>query len=214
MRSGASREDVGAAGAHQVAAVLRGGEPAVADPDDPREGPLAHVVTGLADQRLVTGVAGPAPAAHRDPVPGDRHPHDELRQRPVGDQPEQHALQRARVQPPASHAAAGRGGDAQLLPQPVQDIGAAHRDRRHELPASRGRGLQGRAGLQQPRQRRDQPGDRLAVQLVLAAEVVQHPGARPLCSSANSWPTSTSEGIDPPRSSQTRRKRRAHAIYR
>ena len=73
-------DDVAAAAFAQVAAVLRGGEAAVGDPDDLRQAPVPHVVLDLPDQRGVARVPGPAPDPHGDPVPGHGHPDDDLGQ--------------------------------------------------------------------------------------------------------------------------------------
>jgi hypothetical protein len=289
-------QDARAAGAHQVPPVLPGGEQAAAGPDDAGQRPLAHVVAGLADQRGVAGVPGPAPHPDRDPVAGDGHPGDDLgqvragvlalavaaeprltgrpaiaigagaaalllpgqrlagvpcleiggggigeqqagfeveqvgevvmhllaevafhdvqlvhrpvagvvadrcesvdvhvssgpagggqlagrRQRTVSHQREQGPLQDGAIQPAVFHAAADHHADAQPPPQPVQHVGAAQRHRGHELPPGPGGRGQGRPGLQQPGQTGHQPDDGLAVQFVFPAEVVQHPGARPL----------------------------------
>ena len=72
-------DDVGVIALAQVAAVGIGGEPAVGDPHDLRQGPVPHVVLDLADQLRVGGVSRPAPRPHRDPVAGDRHPDHDLR---------------------------------------------------------------------------------------------------------------------------------------
>ena len=73
-------DDVGVIALSQVAAVMFGGEPAVGDPHDLRQGPVPHVVFDLPDQRGVVRVAGPAPHPHRDPVAGHRHPDHDLGQ--------------------------------------------------------------------------------------------------------------------------------------
>src|SRR5271170_799341 len=73
-------DDVGPAAFAQVAAVFRGGEAAVGDPDNAGQAPVAHVVLHLADQRGVIGVPGPAPDPDRDPVPGHGHPDHDLGQ--------------------------------------------------------------------------------------------------------------------------------------
>ena len=69
---------------------------------------------------------------------------------------------------------------AQLAPQPVQGMRAAHRPRRRDRQLARPRRRQRLRGVQQPRQGRDQAPDLVLVDLVLAAEVVQDPRARPL----------------------------------
>ena len=66
-------EDVVLVPAAQEAAVLGGGEAAIGDPDDAREGPVAKVVFDLADERRVGGVARPGPDAHRDALAGHGH---------------------------------------------------------------------------------------------------------------------------------------------
>ena len=72
--------DVVPARALQVGQVLPGGEPAIHHRDDPSEAPAAQPVADLGQDRLIVGVPGPAPAAHRDPLPGDREPDHDLRQ--------------------------------------------------------------------------------------------------------------------------------------
>ena len=72
-------EDVVAASALQVAAVLLGSEAGINDPEHPVELPGSQVVLDLADQHLVGAVAGEHPAAHRDPVPGHREADHDLR---------------------------------------------------------------------------------------------------------------------------------------
>ena len=62
-------EDVVAAGALRVGAVLLGGEARVADPHDAVQPPFLD----RADDQRVGGVAGEDEAAHRDPVLPDRH---------------------------------------------------------------------------------------------------------------------------------------------
>ena len=140
----------------------------VADLVQPVHRPVARVVAGLGQP------VDPGFAAH--PVRGG-----ELGggvQRPVGDQGEQHPLR--------GGVAAGRaepGGqdraDAQPLPQLVQQPRPAEGDRpgvgQARLPQRRRP-----ARLQQPAQRPGQPLDRGLVDLVLAAEVVQHPHLRRL----------------------------------
>ena len=73
-------EDVVAAGALQVGAVLRRGEAGVGDPDHAVQPPLAQRVLNPADDQLVRRVALEDEAAHRDPLLGDREPDDDLRQ--------------------------------------------------------------------------------------------------------------------------------------
>ena len=73
-------DDVAAAALAQVAAVGRGGEAAVGDPDDLAQAPVAHVVLDLPDQLGVGGVPGPAPDPDRDTVPGHGHPDHDLGQ--------------------------------------------------------------------------------------------------------------------------------------
>ena len=63
-----------------MAQVLLAGEAGVDDVDRPAEPPAVQVVLDLLDDRLVVGVAGPDPAAHRDPLPGDREADHDLRQ--------------------------------------------------------------------------------------------------------------------------------------
>jgi hypothetical protein len=72
--------DVVPAAAGQIRPVGRGGEAAVGDPDQPAQPPPAQVVLDRPDDRLITGVAGEGPTPHRDPVAGDRHRDDHLRQ--------------------------------------------------------------------------------------------------------------------------------------
>src|SRR6266567_533088 len=100
----------------QVAAVLRGGEPAVGDPHDAGQGPVAHVVFHLPDQRRVGGVPGPAPHADRDAVPGDRHADHDLGQVVAvvlglaeGAEPRGPAVLRVLAASGAAVLAAGRG---------------------------------------------------------------------------------------------------------
>ncbi len=66
------------AGALQVVQVVLGGEAAVDHGDHPSQAPVPHAVLDLGQDRLVVGVARPAPAAHRDPLPGDREPDHDL----------------------------------------------------------------------------------------------------------------------------------------
>jgi hypothetical protein len=73
-------EDVVTAGALQVGAVLRRGEARVADPDHAVQPPVAERVLDLADDHLIGRVAREDEAAHRDPLLGDGHPDDHLRQ--------------------------------------------------------------------------------------------------------------------------------------
>ena len=98
-------------------------------------------------------------------------------QRPVGDQREQDPLHPLAVDPALGQGGADRGGDAQALPQPVEQAGAAVR-------AGVGEGHVGRAGqgcgrrrVQQSGQRLDETLDAGAIQLVLTTEGVQHLGA-------------------------------------
>ena len=134
---------------------------------EPVHRPVAGLLSGLG-QRVDMHVVG-------DPL-GSR----ELRgggQRAVGDQREQHPLGRGHVPGPAPLGLPDPGHDLvdlQSVPQVVQDVGAAERDRAGELQPRRGVRGQGLAGLQQARQGRDQAPDRVAVQLVLPAEGEQH----------------------------------------
>ena len=73
-------DDVVPGAALQVAAVLNGGEPAVGDPHHPAESPRFQVVFDLTDERLVVGVAGPAPHPDGDPGAGDSHADHDLGQ--------------------------------------------------------------------------------------------------------------------------------------
>ena len=100
------------------------------------------------------------------------------RQRPVGHQREQHPLG-LRVPTLAGQQPRQQPVHADPVPQPVQRVGAAVGAGLHEGQLHRrGRGQRLRR-VQHPGQRDDQPADRVAVQPVLAAEVVEHPGPRP-----------------------------------
>ena len=72
--------DVVPAAAGQVRPVGRRRDATVGNPDLPAQVPAAQAVTDLADDLLVGRVARECPAAHRDPVPGDRHRDHHLRQ--------------------------------------------------------------------------------------------------------------------------------------
>jgi hypothetical protein len=76
--------DVVPASAAQVGEVVRGGEAAVHDGDDPAEFPVAQIVADLGEYRLVVAVAGPAPAAHRDALLRHGQADDDLRQTSFG----------------------------------------------------------------------------------------------------------------------------------
>src|SRR5512135_2811394 len=95
-------------------------------------------------------------------------------QRPLRGQREDHPLGRRPVQPPAFGRPADRGPDLQQLPGPAQHPRPAHPPRVQDLDlAGRGRGCC-LAGLQEPGDRPDQPGQRGPVHEVRAAEVVDH----------------------------------------
>jgi hypothetical protein len=109
----------------------------------------------------------------------------ERRQRPVGDHREQQPL-RPHVQPSSRQQPLDRRVDPQLPPQPVKRPRATERHRAHELELRRRRRDQRLLGLKHPRQRPHQPRQRIPIELVLAAETVDHPGHRAL---AHSVPT-------------------------
>ena len=117
---------------------------------------------------------GQAVDAH---VVGDPVGRGQLRRRsksPVGDKGEQDPLHPLGVDPlTGGQCRADRGADAQPAPQPVQHVRPAQRPGVGERHALRG----ARRGLlrpEQPGQGRHQPLDRGPVQLVFAAEGVQH----------------------------------------
>jgi hypothetical protein len=138
----------------------------------PVHGPVARVITDVCDP---VDVHVPAhPLCRRQLRRG--------RERPVGDQPEQHPLGGRGV----PRAAASRcpqpaqdRSDAEPVPQRVQHIRAAVRPRlaEYEFPV-RGRS-QRISRIQQPGQRRDQPAHRVLIQLVFPAEAVQQFRHRP-----------------------------------
>ena len=103
----------------------------------------------------------------------------ERRQRPVGDQREQQPLG-PHVQPPRGQQPLDRGVDPEPAPQPIKRPRATNRHRAHELKLRRRGRDQRLLGLQHPRQRPHQPRQRRPVELVLAAEAVDHPGHRAL----------------------------------
>jgi hypothetical protein len=99
-------------------------------------------------------------------------------ERAVGDQREQHPLDIGRESPGAQQRAQ-RAIDPELLPQAVQQPHAAHRPRLDHLELAAERRQQARAVAgDEARDRRRQPPQRVEVELVLAAEVDQHLGAR------------------------------------
>ena len=69
---------------------------------------------------------------------------------------------------------------AEPVPQLVQDVDPAGRAGGRDRQLARLRRGEGLGGVQQPRQGRDQAPNRVLVDLVLPAEVVQDPRARPL----------------------------------
>jgi hypothetical protein len=96
----------------------------------------------------------------------------------VGDEREQHLLDHVAGEAPSLTDAHQRVGDTQPLPQCAQHVGAAETPGVHDLDlAARGR-TNRLGGLQEPGDRRDEAGERLAVDLVGAAEVVDHLGDR------------------------------------
>ena len=95
-------------------------------------------------------------------------------QRAVGDHREDHPLGAA-VKPPAAQQPLERAVDRQLLPDPVKRPRAAHRPRLDEREPRRRRRGERLIRLERPLQRADQPDDRVAVELILAAEAVEHP---------------------------------------
>ena len=85
-----------------------------------------------------------------------------------------------RAEPAPGHGPADGRVQAEPAPQLVQDVDPAGRARRGDRQLARLRRGQCLRGVQQPGQGRDQAADGVLVELVLPAEVVQHPRARPL----------------------------------
>jgi hypothetical protein len=85
-----------------------------------------------------------------------------------------------RVQPPPGQGLADGLVQAEPAPQPVQGVRAADGPRGRDRQLARLGRREGLGGVQHPRQRRHQAPDLVLVELVLPAEVVQDPRARPL----------------------------------
>ena len=131
--------------------------------------PVAGVVAGLV-QAVDVHVAA-------DPVGGG-----ELGgggQRPVRDQGEQDPLG-IRAEPAAGQGRADGLTEPEAPPQLVQDVRPARGPGRGDRQLARLRRREGLRGVQQPGQGRHQAADRVLVELVFPAEVVQHPRAGPL----------------------------------
>ena len=281
--------DVVPAAAGQIGAVGGRGEPGIGHPYQPAQLPGPEVVLDRADDPLVALAAGKGPAAHRDPVAGDRHcdhhlrqvlavvlglaeptlpaldrlahpvvglrvrlqvgqlvgavdlpvggggiheddvdvqvqqvrhrvedPRRDLaqrveqeihcrvsgvitesgtvgdrdplghppcggqlaarRQRPLRHQREQHPLGHAAVDPPTRRDPVQRRPDAEPLPEPVQQPRPAEAARVQHLDFAGVRGRHRLLRVQEPRDRGHQPGQRIAVHGLGAAEVVDHLG--------------------------------------
>jgi len=96
----------------------------------------------------------------------------------VSDEREQHLLDDVGGEAPSLRAAHQRVGDAEPLPERAQHVGAAETPRVDDFDlASRCR-TNRLGGLQEPRDRRDEAGQGLAIDMVGAAEVVDHLGDR------------------------------------
>ncbi len=132
--------------------------------------PVAGVVAGLGE---AVDVHVPA-----DPVDGRQLGGGG--QRPVGGQGEQDPLG-LRAEPAPGQRRADRILQPQAPPQLVQGVDPAGRARPGDGQLARLRRGEGLGGVQQPRQRRDHAADRVPAELVLPAEVVEHPRARPAC---------------------------------
>jgi hypothetical protein len=132
--------------------------------------PVHRAVTGLIDH-----LAQPVDV-HVVGDPAGRGQLARWGQGTVGDQRERDPLGPL-AQPTTDRVGAHRGADAQPAPQRVQHMHPADRTGLGELqPHRRGRPRRG-GRVQQPRQRPDQAPDTGTIEVVFAAEGVQHPGA-------------------------------------
>src|SRR5665647_1844513 len=142
------------------------------DLEEPVHGPVAGVVRGLREARDVHVLADPA----RGRQLGGRG------QSTIRDQREEHALG-ALVAASPFEQAPHDGVDSEALPEPVQGVAAAQRPRPEELEALAG-GEQCRLGIglggEEARERAREALQRRPARCVLAAEVVDHLGARAL----------------------------------
>ena len=144
--------------------------------EDPR-GDLAQGVEQEVHHPIRRVVAEPATAGDRDPL---GHPPcgGQLAarfQRPLRHQCEQHPLGRVRVQAPVGADPAQRCADAEPVPELVEHPRPADAARVQDLDLAGVRGRDRLLRVEEPRDRGHQPGQRVAVHGVGAAEVVDHP---------------------------------------
>ena len=143
--------------------------------EDPRRD-LAQRVQQEIHCRVSGVVAEPGAVGDRDPL---GHPPcggqlAARRQRPLRHQREQHPLGRAAVDPPTRRDPAQRRPDAEPVPEPVQHPRPAEAARVQHLDLAGVRGRDRLLRVQEPRDRGHQPGQRVAVHGLGAAEVVDH----------------------------------------
>ena len=127
--------------------------------------------------RYAASSENPATAGDRDPLghpPGGGQLAARF-QRPLRHQREQHPLGRRGVQAPVGGDPVQRRADPEPLPEPVQQPRPAEAARVQDLDLAGVRGRDRLLRVQEPRDRGDQPGQRVAVHGLGAAEVVDHP---------------------------------------
>ena len=143
--------------------------------EDPR-GDLAQRVEQEVHRPIRRVVGKPGAAGDRDPF-GDPAGGGQLAarfQRPLRHQREQHPLGRVRVQAPVGGDPVQRRADAQPLPELVEQPRPAEAARVQDLDLAGVRGRDRLLRVEEPRDRGDQPGQRVAVHGLGAAEVVDH----------------------------------------
>jgi hypothetical protein len=141
-----------------------------------RRGDLAKRVEQEVHRPVRRVIGKPGAAGDRDPF-ADPAGGGQLAarfQRPLCHQREQHPLARVRVQAPVGGQPVQRCADAQPLPQLVQQPRPAEAPRVQHLDLTGVRGRDRLLRVEEPRDRGHQPGQRVAVHGLGAAEVVDH----------------------------------------